>query len=180
LFNSYHHINSYKEKMMLSEVNVRAADVPSARAAKEPDFPTETRAHVELAVRDLDQSLLFYRALFNRPPVEIRQGHARFNPYNPAVDFILREDADAMTRDGHFGIQLKYTKEIERFKDRLENKGFKIALEEAETACCFSVANKAWINDPDDNQWELWVVTGENTSEVRCGPSCACESGGCS
>jgi hypothetical protein len=41
------------------------------------------------------------------------------------------------------------------------------------------VANKAWIDDPDGNQWEIFVVTGENKSEVRCGPSCACEAGGC-
>ena len=143
-------------------------------------FPTETRPHVELRVKDLDRSLVFYQALFNRPPVEAGTTHARFNPYNPAVDFILRVDTSARARDGHFGIQLKTTADITKYKDRVVAKGFRAMLEEAETACCFSVANKAWIDDPDGNQWEIFVVTGEATSEVRCGPSCACEAGGCS
>jgi hypothetical protein len=127
----------------------------------------------------LSRSLIFYEALFNGPPVEARDGFARFNPYNPAVDFVLREDATATCRDGHMGIQLKATVDIAKYKQRFENKGFAAQLEEAETACCFSVANKAWIDDPDGNQWEIFVVTGENTSAVRCGPSCACEAGGC-
>lgn len=143
-------------------------------------FPTQSRPHVELAVRNLDRSLIFYQALFNRPPVEIQRGYARFNPYNPAVDFVLRQEAMALTRDGHFGIQLKSTQEISKYKDRIESHGFKATLEEAETACCYSVANKAWINDPDNNLWEIFVVTAENASDVRCGPSCACEAGGCS
>ena len=144
------------------------------------DFPTETRPHVELAVKSLERSLVFYQALFNRPPVELGDGFARFNPYNPAVDFVLREDAGATRRDGHMGIQLKTTADIAKYKQRVEVHGFSAQLEEAETACCFSVANKAWVDDPDGNQWEIFVVTGENTSEVRCGPSCACEAGGCS
>lgn len=143
------------------------------------DFPTQTRPHVELPVKSLQRSLEFYQALFNRPPVEVGEGFARFNPYNPAVDFVLREDADASRRDGHMGIQLKTTADIAKYKQRVEAKGYPAQLEEAETACCFSVANKAWIDDPDGNQWEIFVVTGENKSEVRCGPSCACEAGGC-
>jgi catechol 2,3-dioxygenase-like lactoylglutathione lyase family enzyme len=143
------------------------------------DFPTQTRPHVELPVKSLQRSLEFYQALFNRPPVEVGEGFARFNPYNPAVDFVLREDTDASRRDGHMGIQLKTTADIAKYKQRVEAKGYPAQLEEAETACCFSVANKAWIDDPDGNQWEIFVVTGENKSEVRCGPSCACEAGGC-
>lgn len=148
-------------------------------AGERPDFPTQTRPHVALAVTDLGRSMAFYQALFNRPPVETGKTFARFNPYNPAVDFVLHEDPSAASRDGHFGIQLKSTQEIARYKQRVEAKGFSAVLEEAETACCFSVANKAWIDDPDQNQWEIFVVTGENTSEVRCGASCACEAGGC-
>ncbi len=161
------------------------AEAPSHALAKSTlttrglDFPTETRPHVELRVKDVDRSIEFYQALFNRPPVETGPGFARFNPYNPAVDFVLRQDPAATRRDGHMGIQLKTTADITKYKQRVEAKGYAAQLEEAETACCFSVANKAWIDDPDGNQWEIFVVTGENKSEVRCGPTCACEAGGC-
>jgi catechol 2,3-dioxygenase-like lactoylglutathione lyase family enzyme len=164
----------------VAEARPAASTAKSASVGERPDFPTQSRPHVSLAVKDLDRSITFYQALFNRPPVETGKSFARFNPYNPAVDFVLHEDPAAVARDGHFGIQLKSTQEITRFKQRVEAKGFTAMLEEAETACCFSVANKAWIDDPDENLWEIFVVTGENTSEVRCGPSCACEAGGCS
>ena len=152
----------------------------SNNTAQALEFPTATRPHVELSVKNLARSLEFFQALFNRPPVAQDDHTARFNPYNPAVNFVLRQDPNGGRRDGHFGIQLKTTADINKYKQRVESKGFSATLEEAETACCFSVANKAWIDDPDGNQWEIFVVTGENTSEVRCGPICACEAGGCS
>jgi len=151
----------------------------NVNASNPLEFPTELRPLIEINVTDLKDSVDFYQAVFNRPASEVGQGFARFNPYNPPVDFILHEDKRAQCRDGHFGIQLKSSQDIQRYKKRLENAGFNVDIEEAETACCFSVANKAWLNDPDGNQWEVFVVTSENTSEVRCGDSCACEAEGC-
>ena len=142
-------------------------------------FPTQLRPTVQIDVNDLDSSIRFYQAVFNRPATEISDNNARFNPYNPPMDFQLIKRSNAQQRDGHFGIQLKSSEDIQRYKSRLESAGFDVELEESETACCFSVANKAWLNDPDGNQWEIFVVTEENTSEVRCGDSCACEAEGC-
>ncbi|MEM9103742.1 MAG: VOC family protein [Pseudomonadota bacterium] len=143
------------------------------------EFPTELRPKIAIKVSNLKRSKIFYHALFNRRATIDKDKTAHFRPYNPSVDLILQEDATAQARDGHFGIQLKSTQDIERYKKRITEAGFSVITEEAETACCYSVSNKAWVNDPDGNQWEVFVVTGENSSDVRCGDSCACEAGGC-
>ncbi len=143
------------------------------------EFPTTLRAQVDIPVSNLQQSIKFYSALFNKRASHVTEDVAIFNPYNPAANIRLRSAQDVKPREGHLGIQLKSSKEITRYRSRVEGAGYHVDIEETESACCFSVANKAWINDPDGHQWEIFVVTGENTSEVRCGDSCACEAEGC-
>jgi predicted lactoylglutathione lyase len=143
------------------------------------EFPTTLRPQVDIPVSDIDESIKFYTSLFNKRPTLVKGDTAVFNPYNPPVNLRLKQTANVRPRDGHLGVQLKSSKDIIRYKSRVELVGYTADVEETESACCFSVANKAWINDPDGHQWEIFVVTGENTTEVRCGDSCACEAEGC-
>ncbi|MFZ5895464.1 MAG: VOC family protein [Myxococcota bacterium] len=142
-------------------------------------FTTTWRPQLILEVSNLQRAIAFYKVLFDDVPSLQLGNEARFEPSRPPVALVLRERAGAQARDGHVGIQLKYTADIQTYKQRLEGAGYSVKLEEQETACCFSTANKVWVTDPDENLWELYVLLGQNTSEVRCGPSCACESGGC-
>lgn len=142
-------------------------------------FSTKSRPHLRLAVPEIDQVLAFYEVLFNQPPSQQGAGYVRFELENPPLHFTLIENEDASTRDGHLGIQLKYTAEVKKFQERFQNNGYKIDLEEAEAACCFSVANKVWVTDPIGTLWEIYVLIEENATEVRCGPTCACEADGC-
>jgi catechol 2,3-dioxygenase-like lactoylglutathione lyase family enzyme len=143
-------------------------------------FGTTWRPQLVLDVSDLKRAVAFYKVLFDDAPCAESPGEARFEPSEPPVALVLRERAGARARDGHVGVQLKYTERIQAYKARLEGAGYPVKLEEQETACCFSTANKVWVTDPDENLWEVYVLLGQNTSEVRCGPSCACESAGCS
>jgi hypothetical protein len=137
------------------------------------------RPYIELGVASLARSVDFYTVLMNSPPAWRSPSAARFNLVDPPVTLMLSENADAIGRDGHLGVQLKYIADIEVARQRLEANGILVDLEEANTSCCFSVANKVWVSDPDKNLWELYVLLEENTSEVRCGDSCACEASGC-
>jgi hypothetical protein len=52
------------------------------------------------------------------------------------------------------------------------------------TTCCYAVQDKTWVNDPDGNAWEAFVVledqlpeTPENTSccvATASQPACGC------
>ncbi|MCU7920691.1 MAG: hypothetical protein KZQ99_08665 [Candidatus Thiodiazotropha sp. (ex Dulcina madagascariensis)] len=142
-------------------------------------FCTQSRPHIRLAVPKLEQVSAFYEVLFNQSPSQQGEDYVRFELENPPLHLTLVEGFDAQPRDGHFGIQLKYTAEIKEFQDRLEKNNYKVDLEETETACCFSVGSRVWFTDPIGTLWEAYVLIGENTSEVRCGPTCACEAEGC-
>ncbi|HSK42156.1 MAG TPA: ArsI/CadI family heavy metal resistance metalloenzyme [Arenibaculum sp.] len=150
-----------------------------AGAAVLPNPISDLRPSVELDVKSLDQSVDFYTTLFNAEPVVRERGLARFDLDDPQLSLVLVENPAAAGRDGHFGVQLKYTQSVKDVQARLQGKGVKIDLEEADASCCFSVASKVWVSDPDKNLWEIYVLIASNATEVRCGDSCACEASGC-
>jgi predicted enzyme related to lactoylglutathione lyase len=142
-------------------------------------FTTQSRPHIRLSTPKLASVCAFYEVLFNQSPSHKGDSYVRFEVEDPPLHFTLIESEEAQPRDGHFGIQLKYTTQIKELQERLEKNNYKVELEETETTCCFSVGNRVWFTDPIGTLWEAYVLIGENTSEVRCGPDCACEAEGC-
>jgi len=124
------------------------------------DFPTRTRIHVSIAVADLERSLRFYKILFGQEPTKVRPGYAKFEVLDPPVNYALNEDRRAGPAAGvsHFGIQVKSTGEVLDARRRFEAAGTPTRLEDA-TTCCYAVQDKAWVSDPDGNEWEFFVVT---------------------
>ena len=41
--------------------------------------------------------------------------------------------------------------------------------DEMQTNCCFAIQDKTWVNDPDGNAWEVFVVLEDNLAES---PAC--------
>jgi hypothetical protein len=40
-----------------------------------------------------------------------------------------------------------------------------------QTNCCYAKQDKTWVNDPDGNEWEVFVVLGEvakNEASTTC------------
>jgi uncharacterized glyoxalase superfamily protein PhnB len=64
-------------------------------------------------------------------------------------------------------------------------------LTEENTECCYALQDKVWVEDPDGNAWEVFVVKGEaavmetpSTTSACCAPKIqddtnAKASGGC-
>ncbi len=128
-------------------------------------FPGASRMHVALEVRDLDESLVFYRTLFQREPAKVRPDYAKFEPDNPSVNLSLNlipanAQRPARVGDQHFGIQVKSTADVEAAVQRLRAAGLETRVEKAE-ACCYAVQDKVWVDDPDGNAWEIFVVLGD-------------------
>ena len=53
------------------------------------EFPTPTRLHVAVAVRDVAAALPFYRTLFGQEPTRVRGDYAKFEVLDPPVNFSL-------------------------------------------------------------------------------------------
>ena len=49
-------------------------------------------------------------------------------------------------------------------KTRWEGQGL-TPREEMQTTCCYALQDKAWVNDPDGNEWEVFTVIEDNLSE---------------
>lgn len=143
------------------------------------EFATEKRIHISLDVKNVADSLPFYRILLGQNPTKVRPDpdnpdYAKFEVVEPPLNLALNLDPSGENHGahGHYGIQVKNSATVEESKVRLKKAGFKVT-EETETACCYAVQTKIWVADPDGNRWEIFVVT-EAEADEGCGPDCIC------
>ena len=132
------------------------------------------KAHVAINVRDLQSSIEFYRKLFDLEPSKVRTGYAKFNVSNPPLNFSLNEhpfhDAGALS---HLGIEVASTEEVLAVRERWHQQGL-VSRDEMETDCCFATQDKTWVQDPDGNEWEVFVVFADNLPEKAKAPASCC------
>src|SRR5262245_55543556 len=128
------------------------------------EFATDRRIHIALAVKDLEKSRAYYRALFGQGPTKERPRYAKFEVAEPPVNLALNEmpvptaPANAVA---HFGVQVKSTAAVKEIAARLDAGGYDLVPEEHVT-CCYAVQNKVWATDPDGNKWEIYVLLDDN------------------
>ncbi len=135
-------------------------------------FPGQQRMHISLNVKSLRDSLSFYRVLFNTNPAKVRTGYAKFDLHDPALNFSLNEYPEDTRSQGHFGVQVKNTRNVRELFERYQRAGFKI-LAKNDVECCYAEQSKIWLADPDGNRWEVFVTTVPDAEE-GCGPDCIC------
>ncbi|MEQ8967649.1 MAG: ArsI/CadI family heavy metal resistance metalloenzyme [Azospirillaceae bacterium] len=156
-------------------MNEMAPTSAPAAPAQADTFSTATRPHMTIDISDLDRSKAFYRALFGLEPIKTRDDYAKFVSEDPPMNLaILVTKEDAGKSAGHFGVQVKSTEALEAYRSRLAGAGIEVFADETEVACCASVQNKIWANDPDGNSWEVFfVVEAKPDEEVSCGDECS-------
>ena len=133
-------------------------------------YPDNARIHIALHVRNLERSIEFYRLLFGLDPTKVRERYAKFEPVNPSLNLALNQVSESKRQsDGlsHFGIQVDSTEAVTECANKFEQAGLKAHIEE-QVSCCYAVQDKVWIEDPDGNHWEIFVVT-QKDAPVCCG-----------
>ena len=143
-------------------------------------FPVSAiKAHVALNVRNVDASVSFYRRLFGIEPAKTRTGYAKFDVNNPPLNLSLNEmpslsDTGALS---HMGIQVASTEDVLAIRQQWNEAGL-VTRDEMQTNCCFAIQDKAWVQDPDGNRWEVFVVLKDNLPESTacCGSRSAQDS----
>lgn len=124
------------------------------------DFPTRMRAHIALACHDVERSRAFYEELLGLAPTKVRPGYVKFEVLEPPLNLSLNH-SESPTRPAipaHFGVQVKSTQEVLERRSSMAAAGFAARSEEG-VGCCYAVQDKVWFVDPDNNQWEVFVVT---------------------
>ena len=136
------------------------------------------KAHVAIHVRDVAKSIEFYRKLFGIEPSKVRTGYAKFDVANPPLNFTLNEGKIKETGGlSHLGIQVASTGDVLAVRQRWQDSGL-LPRDEMNTDCCYALQDKAWVRDPDGNEWEVFAVLEDNLPEKAaaekscCGPDC--------
>lgn len=124
------------------------------------------KTHVSLNVRDVEQSTAFYEAFFGVAPHKRRPGYANFDLTNPPLKLALQEcaPAEGVGALSHLGIQVGTTEEVQAARERLVVSGL-ATFDEGDTTCCYARQDKVWAHDPDNNEWEVYVLLDELEDE---------------
>jgi catechol 2,3-dioxygenase-like lactoylglutathione lyase family enzyme len=136
------------------------------------------KAHIAIHVQDLTKSIEFYRRLFGIEPCKVRTGYAKFDVANPPLNFTLNEGAmEGRGGLSHLGIQVASTDGVLATRQQWQERGL-LPRDEMKTDCCYALQDKAWVRDPDGNEWEVFAVLEDNLPEKVsiekscCAPDC--------
>jgi catechol 2,3-dioxygenase-like lactoylglutathione lyase family enzyme len=119
------------------------------------------RMHVHVAVKDLQQSIGFYSALFAAQPTVLKPDYAKWMLDDPRVNFAISTRGREPGLD-HLGIQVENKDELDEVYARLRQAGTDI-IEQGRTSCCYAKSEKSWIDDPAGIAWETFLTAGEST-----------------
>lgn len=110
------------------------------------------RLHIHLSVNNLASNIQFYSQLFNAEPSVVKDDYAKWMLDDPYVNFAISQRG-APEGLNHLGIQVDSEEALEQLNQQL--KGIKAdVVEEKNTACCYAMSDKYWINDPQGIAWE--------------------------
>ena len=127
------------------------------------------KAHLALNVKDTARSIDFYRKMLGIEPCKVRTGYAKFDVQNPPLNLTLNQvpfnERGALS---HMGIQVASTEDVLAMREKWLGEGL-LTRDEMQTSCCYAVQDKTWVQDPDGNEWEVFVVLEDNLPET---PSC--------
>jgi len=110
------------------------------------------RLHVHVAVHDLEQSIRFYKALFDAEPTVKKDDYAKWQLEDPRVNFAISRRG-AKTGLDHLGIQVDSDAELGALRSQLAQAD--VAIRDQKNAtCCYAKSDKHWTIDPQGIAWE--------------------------
>ena len=131
------------------------------------------KAHVSLNVSNIDASVAFYEKVFDVGATKRRPGYAKFDLTAPALNLTMTEGVQSGVNATHFGIQVESADDVAQASARFERLGLRIRVEE-DTVCCYALQDKVWVEDPDGNMWEVFVVKGDSAAMREPAAAAAC------
>jgi catechol 2,3-dioxygenase-like lactoylglutathione lyase family enzyme len=130
------------------------------------------KMHLNLATRDLNASVAFYRTLLAADPAKHYSDYALFLTEDPGLELALSAGSGVDIQEGaHYGVVAERAEIVDAALTRLRSAGYPIEVERDET-CCYAVQNKVWATDPDGRRWETYFVIAE--SEARDNATTTC------
>ena len=136
------------------------------------------KAHLALNVKNVERSTEFYKRMLGLEPSKVRQGYAKFDVENPPLNLTLNQSSFGERGAlSHLGIQVSSTDDVLAMREKWAEAGL-VTRDEMQTNCCYALQDKAWVHDPDGNEWEVFVVLKDNLTETAacCGVAATAQS----
>ena len=134
------------------------------------------KPHVSLNVSNIEHSVAFYEKAFGVAAAKRRPGYAKFDLSEPSLNLTMTEAPRTGVNASHFGVQVASTDDVAEARARFESAGL-VTFTEEDTACCYAVQDKVWIEDPDGNSWEVFVVKSDAPVMRSTGSGCCAPIG---
>ncbi len=112
--------------------------------------------HVSLYVSDLQKTIPFYSSFFDKEPVKVKPGYAKYVLDSPSLIISFVENKERVQQNfGHLGFQVETVEELNKrlWEARMKHL---VSKEETGTNCCYAKQDKFWVSDPDGVQWEAY------------------------
>lgn len=138
------------------------------------------RLQLALNVRDIDEAVRYYSALFDAVPHKRRPKYANFAIEHPPLKLVLFENPEADERLNHLGVEVFGAGDVAEATARLAGVGLLDDVQEGVT-CCHATQDKIWSREPQGLRWEWYRVTDDAPSADRspAGACCGPAGGGC-
>src|SRR3982750_4846689 len=103
------------------------------------------KAHLAINVRNVEQSIDFYKRMFGIEPSKVRTGYAKFDVENPPLNFTLNENPfNGHGALSHMGIQVASTEDVLAVREHWLEQGL-LTRDEMDTNCCYAIQDKTWV-----------------------------------
>ncbi|MEM9103741.1 MAG: VOC family protein [Pseudomonadota bacterium] len=116
------------------------------------NFPTKTRLHIAVNVKNCADLINFYNTLFGCSYHTKREGYVKYDLSEPPLNISLNQVPKNAKSNGVFGIQAKKIKHLEKMEKRLSDAGLRYKAKYIGKELC-----EININDPEGNIWQLSI-----------------------
>jgi catechol 2,3-dioxygenase-like lactoylglutathione lyase family enzyme len=112
------------------------------------------RMHIHVGVKNLDESVRFYNALFGAEPAKLKPDYAKWMLDDPRLNFAI-STRSARTGLDHLGLQVDDADELNALRDHMSAANI-ATHSNGETTCCYAKSEKSWVEDPNGIAWEAY------------------------
>jgi catechol 2,3-dioxygenase-like lactoylglutathione lyase family enzyme len=112
------------------------------------------RMHVHVGVKNLDESIRFYSALFGAEPAKLKPDYAKWMLDDPHLNFAISTHSGKVGVD-HMGLQVDDAAELGALRDHMSAAHIS-THSDGETTCCYAKSEKSWVEDPNGVAWEAY------------------------
>ena len=116
------------------------------------------RFHVHVAVKDMQESIGFYSAIFGTDPTVVKPDYAKWMLDDPRINFAISKRSQTLGVN-HLGLQAETDDELETIHSSLQRAEGSIVAEKG-VHCCYAKSDKYWITDPQGIAWETFRSLG--------------------